>query len=119
MEVIAPATSDDVPRLAAPLNLLFTHEADFKPDPEGQERGLRLIIESPHVGVGLAACDGGGVVGMVSLLCTPSAPPKVSRPAGWRTWLFTPPAATTGGVHAFLQVLSSTPAPAGSLASPC
>ena len=70
MEAITPATLNDVPQLALLLNLLFTQEADFTPDREKQERGLRLIIESAHVGVILAARDGDQIVGMVSLLFT-------------------------------------------------
>ena len=70
MELITPANLTDVPQLADLLNLLFTQEADFTPDREKQERGLRLIIESAHVGVILAARDGDQVVGMVSLLFT-------------------------------------------------
>ena len=50
MELITPANLTDVPQLADLLNLLFTQEADFTPDREKQERGLRLIIESAHVG---------------------------------------------------------------------
>ena len=58
--------------MAGLLNLLFKQEADFEPDQEKQEIGLRLIIESAHVGVILAARDGDQVVGMVSLLFTVS-----------------------------------------------
>ncbi len=68
MEHITPATLSDVPQLVELLNLLFTQEADFTPNREKQERGLRLIIESAHVGIILAARDGDQVVGMVSLL---------------------------------------------------
>jgi GNAT superfamily N-acetyltransferase len=72
MERIAMATSEDVPQLVALLNLLFTQEADFKPDPAKQERGLRLVIESPQVGLILVAHDGSDIIGMVSLLYTVS-----------------------------------------------
>jgi GNAT superfamily N-acetyltransferase len=70
MEKIDLATADDIPQLANLLALLFTQEADFQPNREKQERGLRLIIESPGVGVIFAAHDDGQVVGMVSLLFT-------------------------------------------------
>ncbi len=70
MEHITPATLSDVTQLAELLNLLFTQEADFTPDRDKQERGLRLIIGSAQVGVILAARDGDQVVGMVSLLFT-------------------------------------------------
>jgi hypothetical protein len=52
METIEPATLNDVPQMADLLHLLFTQEADFRPDREKQERGLRDRIESlynhPH-----------------------------------------------------------------------
>jgi hypothetical protein len=70
VEQIDLATADDIPQLADLLTLLFTQEADFQPDREKQEWGLRLIIESPHIGVIFAAHEGGQVVGMVSLLFT-------------------------------------------------
>jgi GNAT superfamily N-acetyltransferase len=70
METIELATLGDVPQLVELLNLLFTQEADFKPNREKQERGLRLILESPHVGVVFAAREKQDVVGMVSLLFT-------------------------------------------------
>ena len=70
MEIITPANLSDVPQLADLLKLLFTQEADFTPNREKQERGLRLIIDSADVGVILAARDGDQVVGMVSLLFT-------------------------------------------------
>ena len=70
MGTIERATLDDVPQLVDLITLLFTHEADFTPDRDKQERGLRLIIESAHVGVILAAHEGCEIVGMVSLLFT-------------------------------------------------
>lgn len=72
MEKIEPAAAADVSQLADLLDLLFTQEADFKPDRARQERGLRLIIDSAHVGVILAARVGDEIVGMVSLLFTVS-----------------------------------------------
>jgi GNAT superfamily N-acetyltransferase len=71
-EVIEPATVDDVPRLAELLAVLFSQEADFMPDRDKQERGLRLIIESPGTGQIFVARKDGEVVGMVSLLFTVS-----------------------------------------------
>jgi GNAT superfamily N-acetyltransferase len=72
MEVIEPATADDIPSLAGLLAVLFTQEADFRPDRAKQELGLRLILESPGVGTIFVARDGSDVVGMVSLLYTVS-----------------------------------------------
>jgi GNAT superfamily N-acetyltransferase len=70
METIEPATFEDIPQLADLLTLLSTQEADFHPDREKQERGLRLLIESPATGIVFAARDGDQIVGMVSLLFT-------------------------------------------------
>lgn len=81
VEKIEPAALRDVPQLADLLNLLFTQEADFQPDRQKQERGLRLIIESAHIGIILAAREGEEVVGMVSLLFTIST--AEGGPAGW------------------------------------
>lgn len=81
METIGPATLDDVPELARLLEILFTQEADFHPDRARQERGLRLIMNSPHLGTILAAHDGDSIVGMVSVLFTVST--AEGGPAGW------------------------------------
>ncbi len=72
MTVIEPATSADISQLAELLAILFTQEADFKPDRDKQERGLRLIIESPGVGRIFVARGCGRIIGMVSLLFTVS-----------------------------------------------
>ncbi len=52
------------------LTLLFTQEADFKPDIEKQARGLRLILEQPEIGRIFCAAEGETLIGMVSLLFT-------------------------------------------------
>jgi GNAT superfamily N-acetyltransferase len=81
MEMIGPATFDDIAALADLLAILFAQEADFRPDREKQERGLRLILESPGTGVVFVARDGGEVVGMASLLFTVST--AEGGPACW------------------------------------
>jgi GNAT superfamily N-acetyltransferase len=81
MATIEPATVDDTASLADLLAVLFTQEADFRPDREKQERGLRLILESPGTGAVFVARDGGEVVGMVSLLFTVST--AEGGPACW------------------------------------
>jgi GNAT superfamily N-acetyltransferase len=82
MQPIGPATADDIPSLAELLAVLFTQEADFQHDREKQERGLRLIVESPGIGrVFVARDDGGKIVGMVSLLFTVST--AEGGPACW------------------------------------
>jgi len=72
MEVIEPATVDDIPSMAELLAILFTQEADFCPDRQKQIRGLRMILETPAVGQIFVARSNGQVVGMVSLLFTVS-----------------------------------------------
>jgi hypothetical protein len=65
METIELAKAEDIPHLADLLIQLFTQEADFQPDRAKQERGLRLLIESPSTGVVFVAHEGNEVVGMV------------------------------------------------------
>ncbi|MGE0422309.1 MAG: GNAT family N-acetyltransferase [Reyranellaceae bacterium] len=72
MIAIDTARSDDIPALCDLLGLLFAQEADFVPDRARQERGLRLILDDPRVGVILVARDDAQVVGMVNLLFTVS-----------------------------------------------
>jgi GNAT superfamily N-acetyltransferase len=62
----------DIPALCRLLDLLFTQEAEFQPDPAAQERGLAAIISQPEVGQILVAAQDGKVGGMVSLLYTVS-----------------------------------------------
>jgi GNAT superfamily N-acetyltransferase len=70
METIEPATLNGIPHLTDLLILLFTQEADFQPDRAKQERGVRLLIQSPSMGIVFVAHEGNEVVGMVSLLFT-------------------------------------------------
>jgi GNAT superfamily N-acetyltransferase len=81
METIEAATVADIPHLADLLMLLFTEEADFRPNRANQERGLRHLIESPSTGVVFVAREGHEVVGMVSLLFTIST--AEGGPACW------------------------------------
>ena len=64
------ATSSDIPQLCELLAILFTQEADFKPDAKLQARGLQLIIGQPEVGSIYCATDGASILGMVSILFT-------------------------------------------------
>ncbi len=70
MATISKASLDDIPQLCDLLTLLFTQEADFKPDAEKQSTGLRLIIENPEAGSILVLREASAVVGMVNLLYT-------------------------------------------------
>lgn len=72
MHHLSPATLDDLPALCALLSLLFTQEAEFKPDEAAQRRGLSAIIEHPEMGAILVARQGTDIVAMVNLLFTVS-----------------------------------------------
>ena len=72
MREIAPASLEEIPQLARLLGELFRQEADFEPAYARQERGLRMIIESPEVGQILVLRESGKVMGMVNLLFTVS-----------------------------------------------
>jgi ribosomal protein S18 acetylase RimI-like enzyme len=68
MHSVSPASLSDIPQLVGLLNLLFTQETDFAPDPARQERALRLILAQPEIGRIFCARVDGRVIGMVSLL---------------------------------------------------
>jgi GNAT superfamily N-acetyltransferase len=59
-----------VSQLADLLAILFTQEADFRPDHEKQMRGLRQIVEASERGRIFVARIDGEIVGMVNLLFT-------------------------------------------------
>ena len=69
---ITPANTSDIPALCALLDILFSQEADFKPNHEAQSRGLARIISSPEIGLIIVARQDSQVVGMVNLLYTVS-----------------------------------------------
>jgi len=69
---IRAAESEDIPRLAELLAILFAQEADFAPDRERQSRGLAAIVGNPDLGRIFCAVDAGQIVGMVSILFTVS-----------------------------------------------
>jgi len=69
---IEAATEADVPALTELLAVLFAQEAEFKPNPEAQHRGLLRIITNREVGIVLVAKEGETVLGMVILLYTVS-----------------------------------------------
>ena len=68
--LIEPATLDDLPQLADLLYDLFSHEADFVPNRDKQERGLRLILEQPSRGRIFVLRHGVRIIGMINLLIT-------------------------------------------------
>ena len=69
---ITPAKTSDIPALCELLDILFSQEAEFKPDHEAQSRGLAHIISSQEVGLIVVARHDSQVVGMVNLLYTVS-----------------------------------------------
>jgi GNAT superfamily N-acetyltransferase len=69
---INAANASDIPALCELLNILFSQEAEFKPDYQAQSRGLARIISNPEIGLIVVARQDGQVVGMVNLLYTVS-----------------------------------------------
>lgn len=67
---IENATLDDIPQLCGLLSILFTQEADFRPDRDKQSTGLRQIISRPDVGTILVFREDNMIAAMVSLLYT-------------------------------------------------
>jgi GNAT superfamily N-acetyltransferase len=67
---ITLANTADIPELCKLLALLFSQEADFKPDYETQSRGLARIINCPDVGLIIVARQDSQIIGMVNLLYT-------------------------------------------------
>ncbi|ABS27228.1 GNAT family N-acetyltransferase [Anaeromyxobacter sp. Fw109-5] len=63
---IRSATPADLERLVRLLEILFSIEADFRPDPERQRRGLALMLAEPERRVVLVAQREDEVVGMVT-----------------------------------------------------
>jgi GNAT superfamily N-acetyltransferase len=60
------AASGDIEALVRLLNVLFSIEADFRPNPERQRRGLRAMLDAPDQRCVLVAERGGAVIGMVT-----------------------------------------------------
>ncbi len=63
---IRPATHADLDALVRLLSVLFSIEADFRPDPERQRRGLSRMLEDPERRLVLVAEHEGTVVGMAT-----------------------------------------------------
>lgn len=62
---LRPARPADLDRLAALLGKLFAVEADFQIDVASQQRGLRLLLETPHACILVAEAEE-TVIGMVT-----------------------------------------------------
>lgn len=67
---VEEATVEDLPQLCELLTELFHQEADFNPNQDKQEAGLRLILETPNLGRLFVLRQGEGIVGMINLLIT-------------------------------------------------
>jgi GNAT superfamily N-acetyltransferase len=65
--VIRAANAGDLDALVRLLGLLFTIEADFRPDPRRQRQGLKLMLQEPERRVVLVAEREGRVIGMVTV----------------------------------------------------
>jgi ribosomal protein S18 acetylase RimI-like enzyme len=63
---IRGATAADLDALVRLLEVLFSIEADFRPDPARQRRGLSLLLAVPDRAAVLVAEQGGAVVGMAT-----------------------------------------------------
>lgn len=69
---ISKAQAVDIPELSWLLQILFSQEAEFVPDDDKQTRGLAMIIENAECGQIFVARIDQRIVGMISLLFTPS-----------------------------------------------
>lgn len=67
---IEPAILDDLPELVDMLMQLFELEADFEPDRQKQEDGLRLVLEEPSRGRIFVLRNDHSIIGMVNTLTT-------------------------------------------------
>lgn len=67
---IEPAILDDLPQLVDMLMELFELEADFEPDRQKQEKGLRLLLEQPSRGRIFVLRNDHSLIGMVNTLTT-------------------------------------------------
>jgi hypothetical protein len=115
---VREATANDIPQLCELLAILFTQEADFKPDARKQARGLRLLLDQPETGRVFCATEGNTVIGMVSILFTVS-PPRVVVLRGWKTWSSVRPGAANRLVGDYCRRQSAGRGPRAVAASRC
>jgi GNAT superfamily N-acetyltransferase len=93
---IRSATRDDLVPLVRLLGVLFAIEADFRPDPRRQRRGLALMLEEPERRGVLVAERAGAVVGMVTVQLVVST--AEGSASGWLEDLVVDEGARHGGV---------------------
>ena len=70
--IIDTAKIQDIPQLCALLELLFSQEAEFKPNYKSQSEGLSKIISDSEVGEIIVARESNEIIGMANLLYTVS-----------------------------------------------
>lgn len=102
MPSFSTATEADIPALSDLLSILFTQEAEFKPDDAAQRRGLGMIIGNPQSGAILVAREGTQLLAMVNLLFTVSTA-LGERVAMLEDMVVAPAARGTGVGSALLQ----------------
>ncbi|MDC7225131.1 MAG: GNAT family N-acetyltransferase [Spirochaetales bacterium] len=71
---VVQAVSRDIPGMIELLEELFSQEAEFRPEPEKQKKGLKMILCCPNTGRLFVAKPEGDdkILGMVSILFTVS-----------------------------------------------
>ncbi len=67
MPTIRPAVPADLEAMVRLLGVLFSIEADFRPDRARQRRGLARMLEDPARRLVLVAEEAGAVIGMVTV----------------------------------------------------
>ena len=70
--IIDTAKIHDIPQLCELLELLFSQEAEFKPDYKTQSEGLTKIISNSEIGEIIVARESSKIIGMANLLYTVS-----------------------------------------------
>jgi GNAT superfamily N-acetyltransferase len=94
--VIRAATAADLDSLVRLLGLLFSIEADFRPNPPRQRHGLLLMIEEPERRVVLVADRAGAIIGMVTVQLVVST--AEGAPSAWVEDMVVDEKARGGGV---------------------
>lgn len=97
---ISVATQNDVTELSGLLQLLFTQESEFAPDPLIQQRALRSIVGRSNVGDIFIARRHDKVLGMASLLYTVST--ALGDKVAWLEDMVVAPAARDQGIGSAL-----------------
>lgn len=70
--IVSQATNKDIQSITQLLEILFTQEADFEPQPEKQAQAIADIISHPEKGHFLLLRHQQQIIGAVSLLYIPS-----------------------------------------------